>query len=346
MKEKLLFVYPHRSSFIDLDLEILAQQYQVKTNTYNFRKKSLLPLYLFHQCFFLLFSIGSFKKIVVSFGGYWSFLPALFGKIFGVRTFIILHGTDATSFPEIGYGSLRRQPLRQFCKWSYQLAYRLLPVSKSLIYTENSYFKEGVVVKQGVKAFFPEVKTPAKVIPNGIEVEIWVSGKEVSRNPKRFVSVASGGSIYLKGIDLILEVSTKFPDVEFVIAGFDDRVGKYARYTNVTFLGRVSQEELKRQFYAATYYLQLSVSEGFGCALCEAMLCGCVPVVSNVNSLPAIAGEAGVVLEERSSAALTALLRQLLQQPTEERSILARQHIASTFSLITRREMLLKVLEA
>jgi len=121
-KDKILYITPSLSSFVKSDISLLSKRYPVVVNTYAWNKKLLTPFYLFHQFFFLLRHVGSTKKIIVSFGGYWSFLPALIGKLAGVEVYIILNGTDCASIPPLHYGNLRSNPLKWFCKQSYQLA--------------------------------------------------------------------------------------------------------------------------------------------------------------------------------------------------------------------------------
>ena len=76
------------------------------------------------------------KIILISFGGYWSFLPSLFGRIFNKKVAIVVHGTDCVSFPEINYGNLRNPLMSWFIKKSYQFSNIILPVSDSLVYTK------------------------------------------------------------------------------------------------------------------------------------------------------------------------------------------------------------------
>lgn len=343
MKKGLLFVYPHPATFINLDIKILSEDFEVETNTYNWRNKNLTPLFLIKQFFYLLFNTYRFQVIVVSFGGYWSFLPALFGKIFGKKTFIILHGTDCAAFEEINYGSLRKQPLRQFCKWSYSLAYMLLPVSESLIYTENNYFEKEKIIKQGYRYFFPSLNTPAKVIPNGFEIEKWqFKGEDKpKRQEKSFITVVSEKSQFKrKGLDLILELSKKMLDCSFYIAGMDDHHKEYADFKNVFFLGRMPQKELKKKFHATEYYLQLSVFEGFGCALCEAMLCGCIPIGSEVNAIPSIIGKSGYILPYKSSDELLKMFEHKILPNKKKLSSLAIEKIKNNYAIEKRADML------
>ena len=62
---------------------------------------------------------------------------------------------------------------------------------------------------------------------------------------------------------------------------------------------KITQRELINYFSMSRFYLQLSFSEGFGNALCEAMLCECVPIGSNVGAIPFIINDTGFILKKK-----------------------------------------------
>jgi glycosyltransferase involved in cell wall biosynthesis len=61
----------------------------------------------------------------------------------------------------------------------------------------------------------------------------------------------------------------------------------------VTLVGEVPHAHLAAYYSAADIYVSASLSEGSGYALIEAMACGAVPVVTDIPSFAAIAGECG-----------------------------------------------------
>ena len=172
-KQKIVFVAPFLNSFIKNDLDLLSQEFTIITNTYRWDKKIATPLFLIHQFFFFLLRTPSVSSIVIQFGGYWSLIPTLFGKLYNKPVFIILHGTDCASLPSIGYGSYRKTVLKLFCKLSYKFTTKLLPVSDSLIKTTNTYSNNKQEELQGVYNHFPKLTTPYTTISNGLEIKKW-----------------------------------------------------------------------------------------------------------------------------------------------------------------------------
>jgi glycosyltransferase involved in cell wall biosynthesis len=62
-------------------------------------------------------------------------------------------------------------------------------------------------------------------------------------------------------------------------------------------LGWVDQADLPALYSLAVCHFFPSVYEEFGIPTCEAMACGCPPVVSNTGALPEIAGNAGLIVD-------------------------------------------------
>ena len=108
-------------------------------------------------------------KVVVSFAGYHSILPVVFGRFFKKPVFVILHGNDAASIPSLDYGNFRKWPLSWCTAFSVKNATKLLPVSKHLINTKLKGPARKMEANQGVAAF---VKNPAhhEVIHNGLSL--------------------------------------------------------------------------------------------------------------------------------------------------------------------------------
>lgn len=347
MKENIAFVAPNRSTFILLDIEILSKHFFVIPIIFNSSNKILTPLLMIGQMFHLLFLIyfKNITKIVVSFAGYWSFFPAFLGKITKKPVFIIVHGTDACNFPEINYGDLRRPISRFVNKKSFEWCTKILPVSESLMKTNNSYFEKSKSKKFGLLVEFENLHTPYQVIPNSFKTDFWLDQKEETRVPKSFITVANEGQFLRKGIDIIVKAAREIPDIQVFVVGAKAYTGIVS--DNVHFLGRKSHDDLKQLYHKSEYYLQLSVFEGFGCSLAEAMLCGCIPIGSNVNAIPDIIGDTGHLLQYRDESSLRELMLDLVAKEYDLKlSKKASEKILADFPLAVREKLLVNTLMA
>ena len=341
-KKNLIFIYPKLYTFIQTEIKLLSDEFNLISINQNWERKILLPFNLIRQVIFLVINIRKVDTILISFGGYWSFFPALFSNLLGKKVAIVMHGTDCVSFPEIEYGNLRNPILSFVTKKSLQWASIILPVSESLVYTENNYYSSKTL-KFGYNYHLSNIKTPYKVIHNGLNILDWVRDNEIIRSKTSFVTVLGEGKIKIKGVDLIIEVASRFPNSIFYLAGIENVKG-YNIPKNIICKGRLTPEELKVLFNQSQFYLQLSNTEGFGVALCEAMLCECIPLVSDVNFLPTIVGDSGFVLKKRNSEMLFDLINLAINSKTVIFEGRARKRIKDNFSVNKRKRMLLSVL--
>ncbi|MCW5979984.1 MAG: glycosyltransferase family 4 protein [Bryobacteraceae bacterium] len=107
-------------------------------------------------------------------------------------------------------------------------------------------------------------------------------------------------------------------DVELVIAGPPgwsagptlDRLA--SGIPGIRYLGYVPEGRLPGLTAGAAVFAYPSFYEGFGFPVAQALACGTPVVVSNLSSLPEVAGDAGFLVEPRSVRAMTAALDRLL----------------------------------
>ena len=342
--KQLIFIYPKLYTFIHTEIKLLSSEFDLISITQNWERKTLLPFNLLRQAIFLVNNIRKVETILISFGGYWSFLPALFGKLLGKKVALVVHGSDCVSFPEIHYGNLRSSLLRFIIKKSLQWTSIILPVSKSLVYTENSYFTNKIL-KFGYMHHIKGVKTPYKVIPNGVIINDWKRNTTLLKDSKSFITVMTKGKVHIKGGDLIIEIANKFPDYTFYFAGINSLEGVKIPI-NIVFLGFLPPNELNRWYSKTQFYIQISNTEGFGVALCEAMLCECVPIVSDVNYLPNIVSETGFILKKRSVEVFELLIKKALKADLEKLGRDARRRIIKNFSSENRALLLINELNS
>ena len=314
MKPKLIYYATGRSSFVVKDLEILRSEYEVKEIIVPFQPRWKIPFYFLGQFFTCFFQAFSAKAVVVQFAGFQSYIPFVVFGWFGRKRVIVAGGTDCVSFPSIRYGNFSRSPLSWFTRRSFEKADLILPVHESLIDQEYTY-QNADGKRQGYHAFCGIIRAKEKVIWNGYDSSIWFP-RNVTRVPGSFITVGAGFAtrfgFQLKGIDLFLELARALPDCTFTIVGESKLPGRDVP-VNVRLIAQVPNATLPEIYSQHQYYLQLSMSEGFPNALTEAILCGCIPVVSNVGAMPMIVQDSRCILLKRDSAALINLVNNLMK---------------------------------
>jgi glycosyltransferase involved in cell wall biosynthesis len=151
-----------------------------------------------------------------------------------------------------------------------------------------------------------------------------------------------------KGQLPFVEAARELPDVRFTFAGkwLDDSVDELRARAgrNVDFTGWLSDEDLHATYRRAAVYVQASRHEGFGLAVAEAMLAGCVPVVMNVTAMPEVVGDAGVLIESQAPEEVADGVRRALELGPGAASR-ARERILTAFPMERRRDGILGVVE-
>jgi len=343
--EKILYIYPEDSTFTGKDIRFLSKRFEVRTPAHNWRSKAATPLNFFRQFLFLSRHLRGAVAVFVMFGGYWSLLPALAGKITGLPVYIIPGGTDCVSFPSLNYGSLRKPLMRAFIRWSFRLCTELLPVHGSLVESAYSYHNPADYPAQGYKYFFPGITTPYRVINNGFDPDFFAC-EQYRKRTDSFIVVAPVTSmtrVKLKGIDRVLFLAGQFSHCSFTLVGVSDAVASELGPLpeNVVLHPYMPQEEFLSLLCESQFILQLSVSEGFPNALCEAMLCRCIPVGSSVGPVPEIIGETGFVMRNSDREYLTARFREITLTSSTGRHELgrkARERIVQKYHISRREE--------
>ncbi len=126
-----------------------------------------------------------------------------------------------------------------------------------------------------------------------------------------------------KNLDTLIDAYAGLPEsvrreVELVVAGPAGWAAERTRRRleagapGVRYLGYVPEEDLPGLTAGAAVFAYVSLYEGFGFPVAQAMACGVPVVVSNVSSLPEIAGEGGLAVDPRSPAEIAAALDRLL----------------------------------
>lgn len=344
--KKILYIYPINTSFVQTDLQLLSKHYAVRTFSFAVKSKIYTPIAFLRQFFFLLFQLPGAACVVSQFSGYHSFLPSVLCKIFHCKHFIIVHGTECNNFPEYQYGYKIRPLLFWFSKKSLALASLILPVGEGLIEQDYTY-KKTAYSKQGLDAFYPGITTPTQVIYNGVVPERFKILSDNTRIKNSFVTVASGledpNRRGIKGLDLVCELAEKMPASAFTFIGgaisADLKLPE-----NITVIPPVPNEALQAIYNQHEFYVQFSVSEGFGISVVEAMMCGCIPMVSKVGILPSIAGDFGFVLQHKDIRELEQLVYEAQQHSAAISIQQMRENVIYRFSIERREQALLNCL--
>ncbi len=322
---KVLYVYPvwaKDASYVARDGEILSRNFQVTKMSYSstdrwFPAKILKQMAAHDVCF-------------AWFGGLHSFYALLAARLFGKKVFIVAGGYDTMYLPGINYGlRCERKSGWRRAYFSFRHADRVLAVSKSVA----GALQEGCGSVRNVA-----------VVYNGVDPDRFPSGEE----KERFVLTVghvTQRNLTIKGFLHFLDIARLLPEERFVLVG-GGTDGAFERLqeiapANVEFVGALSNEKTGEIMRRAAVYVQLSAQESFGVALAEAMLSGCIPVVTRAGALPEVAGPGALLVDYGDVPATAAAVRRALDMEPDSRH---REWILDHFRLEYREHALLQLL--
>lgn len=134
-----------------------------------------------------------------------------------------------------------------------------------------------------------------------------------------------------KNISMLLDAWESVPECftrhfELVIAGplgwADSATAKRVQAGGIArYLGYVPEADLAPLTAAASIFAYVSLYEGFGFPLAQAMAAGVACVTSNVSSMPEIAGDAALLVDPRSQSELVGAFVRLMESPDLRREI-------------------------
>lgn len=176
------------------------------------------------------------------------------------------------------------------------------------------------------------------------EAEVRQARARFSIPDKYFLFVGTGDPRKnLATIERALELSRG--GIPLVVAGWSGWNKKQAAKRHPMFLGYVDDENLAKLYSGAVALLYPSIYEGFGLPILEAMACGCPVICTRKASLPEVAGNAAIYLEDAASAQELAILMSHIASSKSLRSELIESGLrrAALFSWKQTAEKTLKV---
>ncbi|HEY7453342.1 MAG TPA: glycosyltransferase [Thermoleophilaceae bacterium] len=323
-RPRLLYVHSRKASFVAIDREILAERYEVEDLYQPGRWPNPVKV------------IGGVLRADVVFGWFASwhtFFPITLAWLLRKPSVLIIGGFDTANMPDIGYGYQQGGIRRAASRWIMRRARRLMTNSE---YSLSEIERNTDLPPERVRVVHHGVPDPFGEEPGAKEREALTVG------------AIDHTTLVQKGQLPFVEAARLLPDVRFTFAGkwIDDAIGQLQDRAgqNVRFTGWLSDDDLHAAYRRAAVYVQASRHEGFGLAVAEAMLAGCVPVVMNVTAMPEVVGDAGVLIESQEPDAVAEGVRRALELgPDAARR--ARERILTAFPMERRREGILQVVE-
>jgi glycosyltransferase involved in cell wall biosynthesis len=324
VKQRILYVHSRKASFVALDREILAERYEIEDLYQPGRWPNPLAV---------IRGVLRADLVFGWFASWHTFFPVTLAALLRKPSVMIIGGFDTANMPDIGYGYQQGGLRRWASRWIMRRATRLVTNSN---YSLSEIERNTPIPPQRVRVVHHGVPDPFGAAPGAKQREALTVG------------AIDHTTLVQKGQLPFVEAARELPDVRFTFAGkwIDDAVEELRSRAgdNVELTGWLSDDDLLDAYRRAAVYVQASRHEGFGLAVAEAMLAGCVPVVMNVTAMPEVVGDAGVLIDSQESSAVADGVRRALELGAEG-ATRARERILSEFPMEHRREGILAAAE-
>ncbi|MBI5022146.1 MAG: glycosyltransferase family 4 protein [Ignavibacteriales bacterium] len=265
------------------------------------------------------------------FASVYSFVGVFVGKMIDIKTIVVVGGVDAVKDSELGYGIWLNPWKAKLVRYVFRNATYILVVDPSL--------------KESAISLAEYNGENIRFVPTGYDPDFWKPLGEKEKIVLTVAAVDDETTFRRKGIDTLIESAKHLPNIQFIVVGVNENISaKINLPQNFRFIPKVPRENLLPFYQKAKVYCQPSRHEGLPNALCEAMLCGCYPIATNVNGNPTALGDTGILIPVSDPEKLTAAILTGLSADSGE-GIRARARIVSLFPKSKRANEIIRFIE-
>ncbi|MHC8509939.1 MAG: glycosyltransferase family 4 protein [Rhodospirillales bacterium] len=273
------------------------------------------------------------------------FSPANFGPLFTRRGVVMLRNA-------MGAGFLARRP-GQAAYWAALYAATLTSMAQARRVIAVSGFAKA----SGGRLIERLIEKKCDIIPHGVSgafspdesvrrgnFVLCVSDLYVQKNLEALLDAAA--ILKWRGIEVPIRIAGAPLDRKYADS-LKMKAEQLGLTDRVTFMGRVTQDELIKLYRTCRLFVFPSVIETFGNPLLEAMACGAPVVSSNTAAMPEIARGAALYADPRNPDALAGLIAALWSNHNR-RAVMSRASVkrAGVFSWDTAAERTIQALRA
>lgn len=173
-----------------------------------------------------------------------------------------------------------------------------------------------VMEASSVFAPMDRIKASLHTGVKGDPIFLWVGRLDQNKDPITVIKafLKFGRSCPAARLYMIFHTEELLPQIQSLLDSENDHKDA------IMLIGRKPHEEMLYWYNAADFIISGSHYEGSGVAVCEAMSCGCIPIVTNILSFKKITreGQCGLLYEPGNEQALLSALLQSIQMNIKE----------------------------
>jgi len=238
------------------------------------------------------------------------------------------------------HAELPRRDIRQYLqRWAdrYIRAYFFTSLEHGLMWVRKKQINDAQKIRLVMEAsspFYPVAHEKARTHTHvsGEKVFLWVGRLDMNKDPitvarafGQFTEIHPGTRLYM------IYASGGEDELKNAIRGKEDRI--HLR-------GKIDHAELLYWYNSADFIISSSYYEGSGIAVCEAMSCGCIPILTDIPSFRMMTNDGSIGLlypPGKPEALLDKLHQSLLLDVDERKRVLAYFNETLSFEAIAKK---------
>lgn len=319
---KILFTSTQHTSFITQDLNVLRKHFDVD---------HLITRGLFSP-FAILSHMLQADVTYTWFASVYSFAVVLLARMMRKRSFLVIGGVDVARVPEMRYGIW-------LSPWKSLLVGYALRNATKVLAVDESLRKRAMAL-----AHYPGENI--EYMPTGYDPAVWFPAGAKEPFVLTVAKCDDEWKMKIKGLDVLFDCARIMPATRFVVIGLAARLlneTKSQTPTNVEVIPFVEQRHLLSYYQRAKVYCQPSYTEGLPNSVCEAMLCSCIPVGTNVGGIPTAIADNGFLVPYGDVQQLADGIQRGMIEPASAGDR-GRAYISQHFTLQRREARLLQII--
>jgi glycosyltransferase involved in cell wall biosynthesis len=212
---------------------------------------------------------------------------------------------------------------RNFKEKYYTVVFYPLGMQRRVIQRFDRILTSSTETAREIERAFGVAGNRIRNVANGLDTDFFRPEKRNVRVPNRLLFVGNTddpkkGILYLLQAMIYLpeKISLRIVDHGLPYKTFaPDLVEKLGLAHRVTFTGKVSSEDLRREYHAAQITVVPSLYEGFGLPAAESMACGTPVIATHAGALPEVVGDegSGILVPPRDAQTLARAIQEILE---------------------------------
>lgn len=295
-KIRIFFVGDVTDSFIKRDYEILKNYFDV--NVIQLPKKRIGWL---KYIFILARNVKQCDLTFSWFADIYAMVAVFFSKLFGIKSIVVVGGSDAAYVPELKYGAFTKIKTKIPAIYVYKSVDKVLVVDLAL--------KEDIIKNAKVSG------SNIEYLPTGYDSDYWKPKIKKENIVLTVAPIDDIKRIKLKGLDTFVKAARQIQEAKLIVVGIKAEAKSNLEKIsskNVELVEYLPETELIKYYQMAKVYCQLSYREGLPNSLCEAMLCECIPVGTDVQGVRTAIGDAGFYVNYGNLKATVDMIKKAL----------------------------------